>query len=810
MSSAGKPAIDYSQFSNEELTQALAQPNKAAPQAAADSQKPNLSNYSDDEIKQALAQQVGGLESFGRGAEQMATVGYAPQINARIQSVFGKGDYESNLARQRASQDAAWEQHPYAYGSGAVASMIPAAFASAFTGGAPEEAAALGYGAKALAALKNSSNLASLTAGGLEGLAGEGTSAIRALAGGTGRFLNKPWVQGAIYGSAEGDTAEDKTIGAIEGGIGGKLGEKVIGGITSVGSALVRAASRKFYNMLAGDPSSGSLAAAAADKLKLSIPSAITFPSWFSKTSTAIDPFHHIPIAAGKTLAGAEERFSALHDGTTPAQAGEALQSAADTWLNGAASNPGSSRAALENIYSRVPGLSESTGFAPIDNLRTVVKTASEDPNFSKQYKPTIELVQQALDNPQGLTLNAIRQLRTVVSDNMNFRGLPQDASFNQDLLGDMRGALTKDLHSAADLLLENGAGALVKNADAQAKNIYDARSLINNTIGTDPARRSPANVFANLKRTATVKGGNPAVLGEIRDIISHADPDAWERFSQGYIADMAQSGPGFRLGDFARSWGRTDPAAKDILFSPYSSNPASAAHPSLAQMNTRQALDTLEALARHAGGPIDEMGSNPEVQNFIQTGEGIGLFAGDPDWKLKVLKLTGLGAAGGIHGAQNAAAALPKPTYRSVQIAKYPALENFINAGKRAEPGAISNFATDLAKKSGIPAGAYLANKYALPAGRLGLLGAGSLYAGAQGYTEEKLKAIEEPEGIHASGGRVSRASGGAVNHASEAERLVALADRAKKSHNNQTKPLLAVPDETITHALAIANDSV
>jgi len=64
--------------------------------------------------------------------------------------------------------------------------------------------------------------------------------------------------------------------------------------------------------------------------------------------------------------------------------------------------------------------------------------------------------------------------------------------------------------------------------------------------------------------------------------------------------------------------------------------------------------------------------------------------------------------------------------------------------------------------------------------------------------------------EYAQADGGRVGRASGGAVNHASEADRLVALADRAKKSHNNQTKPLLAVPDETITHALAIANDSV
>jgi len=62
------------------------------------------------------------------------------------------------------------------------------------------------------------------------------------------------------------------------------------------------------------------------------------------------------------------------------------------------------------------------------------------------------------------------------------------------------------------------------------------------------------------------------------------------------------------------------------------------------------------------------------------------------------------------------------------------------------------------------------------------------------------------------ATGGRIERASGGSVkmNHIAEADKLIAAADRAKKMHNKSTEPLLNLPDEHVTHALAIANESI
>ena len=58
-----------------------------------------------------------------------------------------------------------------------------------------------------------------------------------------------------------------------------------------------------------------------------------------------------------------------------------------------------------------------------------------------------------------------------------------------------------------------------------------------------------------------------------------------------------------------------------------------------------------------------------------------------------------------------------------------------------------------------------------------------------------------------HASGGRVGRATGGKVI---DAQTLVRNAERAKKRINEGTEPLLTVPDETITKALAIANEKI
>jgi hypothetical protein len=59
--------------------------------------------------------------------------------------------------------------------------------------------------------------------------------------------------------------------------------------------------------------------------------------------------------------------------------------------------------------------------------------------------------------------------------------------------------------------------------------------------------------------------------------------------------------------------------------------------------------------------------------------------------------------------------------------------------------------------------------------------------------------------------GDRQGRATGGRImNHRSEADNLIRLADKTKKALNNSTESLLAVPDEAVTKALSIANEAI
>lgn len=60
------------------------------------------------------------------------------------------------------------------------------------------------------------------------------------------------------------------------------------------------------------------------------------------------------------------------------------------------------------------------------------------------------------------------------------------------------------------------------------------------------------------------------------------------------------------------------------------------------------------------------------------------------------------------------------------------------------------------------------------------------------------------------ATGGRIERASGGKVGHEHLVQRLMKLAEDAKKATDNQTKPLLKQDDSTIANALAIAQKAI
>ena len=58
----------------------------------------------------------------------------------------------------------------------------------------------------------------------------------------------------------------------------------------------------------------------------------------------------------------------------------------------------------------------------------------------------------------------------------------------------------------------------------------------------------------------------------------------------------------------------------------------------------------------------------------------------------------------------------------------------------------------------------------------------------------------------------RPTRASGGRItsHHRAKAQALINAADRAKKAHNGNTKPILDMPDEAVAKALSLADQAI
>lgn len=89
-------------------------------------------------------------------------------------------------------------------------------------------------------------------------------------------------------------------------------------------------------------------------------------------------------------------------------------------------------------------------------------------------------------------------------------------------------------------------------------------------------------------------------------------------------------------------------------------------------------------------------------------------------------------------------------------------------------------------------------------------LLSAGQ--AGRQDTEREPVPLTIHGPSNRFAGGRVGRAAGGKVGGGQKhlVDRLMGLADQAKKSTDNSTKPLLNAPDEAIVKALRVANQAI
>jgi len=736
--------------------------------------------------------EVGGLESFGRGAAQAFGLGYSPQLIAAAKTGHMPGstepEYLVELAKQKAATNAAWEKHPYLYGTGMVASAIPAAVGAVL--GAPEEAAVAG-GLGAADLLSGSSNIASLGGAGLRALAGEGAGMAPSALRGVATAASNPVVQGAIYGSSEGEDLSDKLSGAAAGAIGAKVAPMVLGAAGKTVGSLAGKVADPLVHALTGGADSAAVAGGLAHDIGVSLPSASVGQGTIPNVASKFDFFNQVPKSSARTLSQLGEKVSDLSGEYDPEKAGEAVRSAVGQFLQDD-QDPMGFRSQMNDFYKPVSNLSNSSKKMDIANIRDAVDAArGSSIGTVSNIEPTLGIVSKALSSEEGLTFDQIHALRQIIDDQRTFNRMPGSAGLNDTILGQLRAAASKDMDAYAQSVGGPQAVKDLATANQNAQKLYNLRDTILKTVGNPnagPGFKPSANIYTNIISAASAKKPNIAALAPLQKVVNNYDPDAWSLIGKNYTNNLAPNG-NFSFGNFSKLYNDAlHPQGKDLIFGQVGNG---GARDTLEKINSLGQVSSdgtplgikLDSLAQKAGANISPIA-------FPETAVALGetaLFGGLP---LRTMTAAGTGSLAGAYGARNIA----RPVSQYV-------------------PSTGARIAGETAKRAAPLVGAQIAAPALGPA----VKGAG-IYGGARAINQLPPSVLAGM-GLaaqrflpQASGGRIERATGGSVKKSAQvkAQRLIDMVDKIKKEQGNETKPLLNLDDTTVAKALAIANRGI
>jgi len=738
--------MDFSQMSDEEL-QRLAGGNRSPSTIAPSAPSADMGHYSDEDLQKlsggnrapsTIATPAAPVEdapsqgeAFLRGAGQGVSLGYGPRIMGALKSnsIINPGGnpempvtdyseispaerdkqameaYERIVKEQTKRNEAAQEAHPVTYFGGNVA------------------------GGAALTPLL-------------------GASPVSALA------------QGAIMGSSEGETAEERAKNALIGGGSGYV----------LGHA--------FQNIFGGAKPDATKTVQAAKDLGIEIPQFVASPNITMQSAANI--LRNFPIAGEPIETAARKTVSQMGKavdnlgGIDPEHAGQIFGTGIKDWVSKTSDD------ILNKAYTAAGSKMDQSIRTPLSNTLDTVseimarRTQAEIPGQSG----ATNYVLNAIKRPDGLNYNGIKDLRTFIGQKMSGGILPEDV--NGAELKQIYSALTFDLDAAA-----NNAGGIEglgihKTANAMAKAISDKREALTSLIGGNAAGASNENVFNNILGLASNKMGSADInlLNQVRSVMT---PEEWSRASSGVISHMGRDADGnFSPARFlgANGFNRLSDAGKDALFGPVGTT-------------MRDNLETIADVSRQFGN----------LQKYANTsGTGHAVIGAET---AKEALTSPLDVLAGMVGGRKVAEMISNPA-TSGAMGEWA--KAYLNAIPHSPVGSTLNLIGE-----GTARGAYQALKAAtqnlasINAGQSGKVLA-QLTQGLWGGTVDSLNKVRQQNEQ-----RQGHAAGGAVRSPEdEADRLLRLAERAKNSNNKVTEPLLGVDDNTIAHALDVAQAAI
>jgi hypothetical protein len=445
--------------------------------------------------------------------------------------------------------------------------------------------------------------------------------------------------------------------------------------------------------------------------------------------------------AVGQMGQAMEDVHNVLGAGTAPT-AGTAAKSGITDWMKG------KSQTMLRDAYDDVGRHVNPEAKTPLQNLSKTVQELTDrrlasdlDPGKSE----AINLAIGPATNPNGLTYEGIKNLRTTIGEMLDTGLLPANTSKAE--LKSIYGALTNDLQ--ASVMASGGPRAqqLFNRANSMAKAVAERREKLAKIVGLE-GDVAPEQVLGRIQRMAQAgtKGDINALILARRTI----PPHDWEHVTSGLVETLGRAPEGnFSPDRFITGYAKMSDMGKDVMFGPKGNA-------------VRDALEDINTVS----SKFKELGQYTNVSKTANVQQAAQLFT------------TILAAPFFPHAAAGAAASIPA---------------NFMMAKALSSP-LTARAAANLQKAI------YNAKVGMAPAE----IGEQRIRAAAQAYIDAVGKVTGEEQ---KSEERTERKSGGRVDKRDyPAKRLNKLERAARRAFNeiaHETKPLMDVPDEHIVQAL-------
>jgi hypothetical protein len=458
---------------------------------------------------------------------------------------------------------------------------------------------------------------------------------------------------GAIQGFGEGVTPEERLKGATS-----------AAGIGALGGAALPAAGAAVKRSL-------NEAELAAQRLGIGAPRYVTSEAALPKTTAAA--LEAVPVTGGVIQRAAREGIEQLGEateripGVSPLvdryEAGAAAKQALTGWAGTRSEN------VVSKAYDAVDKYINPNVATPLSNTASTVQQIGSKNLLAHLPEETAatKLLMDAVTNPEGLTYEGIKFLRTHVGQKM--KDALHTTGVEQTELKQLYGSLTKDLRDAVEKAGgQRGLSAFERantlNAQVQAKR--DQLYKIVGAAGDTP----PEAVFDKIYRMGTDKAGaNIELLRNARTSIKGSD---WEDVTSGIINTMGRDAEkAFSPDRFVTAYGKLSDRGKDLIF-------GAAGNP------VRQAMEDVNLLSSKYAQAAKSRNVSKTAPVLLGAGALLGLATG----------ATGIGGtAAGILGTIPVAMLLASP-----KTAK--TVSNFIKKPSKFSYNALLNAARLEARK--------------------------------------------------------------------------------------------------------------